>query len=1313
MTEAEYLKIRPVLDLISRETSAWKENGLDSPYDAPFGYGVGPKSLKPNKPLTQMTIGEVMEYQDRLRVQSAGFSADDPNAGTTAVGKYQFMKETLLGLLTNLKGEINENTVFDARVQERLALSLLGDAGVDKWMKDERSNEEFTLKLGRIWPSISKADGTAHYPGQHILTHFDEMATVLDEVKSNRAYVPGTYVHNKPDITLRASQRGQTIPEQTAAKLEAVASTEDLSKYIEENGKYYERAYKPAEIKRIYDEGFSSSRATFDFDKALQDLGDAPENKDMRESILKIRENLGDSNKIKVNLKGDNINWQWEDPSLRLNRFSGVDTRDQRKLFKGKGDLGLKGTKYDKVLNYLVSGDYLQHEQPTEMVEYKGKEYIPQVAAVVPGAVDASGAPLATGTPLVTAPADASLSAGTDGGGSVAAEVVAEAASPEQGIPNAEGQAQNAVVAGGAIPDAQAVVMSNPVSAGETHEPGVQVLSNPQRKDIVSEFDDSHLYTRFPGFSEEEFKDNEVLDFFAAKPVTKGDKYRPQFGENSPGTLLFDKTAGKYYMYNNVGSKTLIKKYNPILRDFEDTTESDYLNRALNGANSKGNLHEFLKNSSLEVLDRGERTYSGIKRHVPEGNKSYTLTSSDILKNKVSIPENVENPEVFFDPKTRRYILNQGRDSYSSQDGANWERSKVSSVNEEGNPINPFIPSDRPQGAYGGFKGTRTNPGILQSSFGGQRSHKSGGSLDTDDQDYFDEFYKAQALYTKALANKYQGKIPVMGIMKKYGEIPEFSHSNLGDYAKDIYGEHGEFYLEDSEIQELVAQGYPDINKLKQRITSYDAEHSDAFVGTRGTKEDEDRKFGVRNMLQRAYRKGDKPYAILNELEDKPKYWFGAKMLDIIKGVGKSGAGEAVAEKALGNRAGIASLLDAGKNIPFTSSFDPGSLLEGVGSENGLTSSITGILSGDGNSGNALNKAVNAATTLPTIQGGKKASQTGEGDVKVEPPMSGMEKLLGNVDLKAIVNYAGSKPTRSNPVKKEVAAMANIAVPTVNTGITTEAQRMAEQHLVDSINYSPTNSNPDDVGASVGKAKAVSDLIRGSHATMADFKLASEREASTAAIKNKEIDFSNQNNFLAADYANKAADEAADTRAEVLEQNRMAQFAADTLSTVSNRKATASYMDMQEKVAISNREISGLKKETIMAQNTLQALRNALAMNPTDKNLINQESAAQTAFDLANDAYDIGLEKAQTSTLNVRKRNAMLSAGNSLFKKGGSIQKEKIKAEARIKIAEMKESADRAKELKRDQIRSHREFRKATELVKKSNEILLRSYFKR
>jgi hypothetical protein len=109
------------------EQTPGEMRALDRPFlelvgaiEAPHGYDAvtGFAPFPPEKPVTEMTIAEVMSWQGRVR---------DAGAESTAVGRFQFVLETL-DFLTRAY-EVPHDTALDRRTQDYLARILLHRCG--------------------------------------------------------------------------------------------------------------------------------------------------------------------------------------------------------------------------------------------------------------------------------------------------------------------------------------------------------------------------------------------------------------------------------------------------------------------------------------------------------------------------------------------------------------------------------------------------------------------------------------------------------------------------------------------------------------------------------------------------------------------------------------------------------------------------------------------------------------------------------------------------------------------------------------------------------------------------------------------------------------------------------------------------------------------------------------------------------------------------------------------------------------------------------------------------------------------------------
>jgi muramidase (phage lysozyme) len=133
-------KEQGLLDFIAQQEGAGDDTArqyhFSSAYDVPYLYGPTPK------PLTQMTLREVGAFQDDLLQRT----------GSTAVGRYQFLKKTL----DHLKGafKLADDDVFTPELQDRLGLALLKEDGLDGYRVDKNKAVQFRNGLAGTWASI-------------------------------------------------------------------------------------------------------------------------------------------------------------------------------------------------------------------------------------------------------------------------------------------------------------------------------------------------------------------------------------------------------------------------------------------------------------------------------------------------------------------------------------------------------------------------------------------------------------------------------------------------------------------------------------------------------------------------------------------------------------------------------------------------------------------------------------------------------------------------------------------------------------------------------------------------------------------------------------------------------------------------------------------------------------------------------------------------------------------------------------------------------------------------------------------------------
>lgn len=112
--------------------------------------------LPPPKPISKMTIAEVIAYQHRVV---------DDGAASSAMGKYQFIRKTLEELVR--RHRVDPQQPFDARTQDYLARMLLNDCN---YYDPKADTVAIGNCLSRVWAALpvitGKRAGQSYYHGK-------------------------------------------------------------------------------------------------------------------------------------------------------------------------------------------------------------------------------------------------------------------------------------------------------------------------------------------------------------------------------------------------------------------------------------------------------------------------------------------------------------------------------------------------------------------------------------------------------------------------------------------------------------------------------------------------------------------------------------------------------------------------------------------------------------------------------------------------------------------------------------------------------------------------------------------------------------------------------------------------------------------------------------------------------------------------------------------------------------------------------------------------------------------------------------------
>ena len=115
--------------------------------EAPRGYDDYERRIPvaPPRPLTRMTVGEVLDWQSRVR---------DAGAPSTAAGGYQVIRATLQRLVR--RHGLDRDALFDRAMQDRLARLLISECGDPG---PPSRHPRFADCLAGIWAGLPLATG--------------------------------------------------------------------------------------------------------------------------------------------------------------------------------------------------------------------------------------------------------------------------------------------------------------------------------------------------------------------------------------------------------------------------------------------------------------------------------------------------------------------------------------------------------------------------------------------------------------------------------------------------------------------------------------------------------------------------------------------------------------------------------------------------------------------------------------------------------------------------------------------------------------------------------------------------------------------------------------------------------------------------------------------------------------------------------------------------------------------------------------------------------------------------------------------------
>lgn len=145
--------LAPILDLIAEAEGTDRLLGYDTWYS-----GISSFDL-PTTPLTQLTIGEVLEAQERI----------DSRYISEAAGRYQIIEDTLRGYNNDTssgpgnplytRAGLSTSSLFNPVNQDKLATVLMEYDGLNEWLEGSISDTTFLNRLAGTWAGLPQVSG--------------------------------------------------------------------------------------------------------------------------------------------------------------------------------------------------------------------------------------------------------------------------------------------------------------------------------------------------------------------------------------------------------------------------------------------------------------------------------------------------------------------------------------------------------------------------------------------------------------------------------------------------------------------------------------------------------------------------------------------------------------------------------------------------------------------------------------------------------------------------------------------------------------------------------------------------------------------------------------------------------------------------------------------------------------------------------------------------------------------------------------------------------------------------------------------------
>jgi muramidase (phage lysozyme) len=199
-------------------------------HEAPEGfdqyYGGIHEDDGPPRPLTKMTVWEVLNWQDSI----------DSKYPSEAAGRFQIMEDTLRGMVEG--GQIDGDDLFNKNTQYDIGYQLLQRRGWNKFARGEITRIEFGNRLAKEWASLPVLSGPkrgmSYYAGDGLNSSYIKPEEVLNVLGASPFDSPIPVSKGRTNITQSTTIRaaGSQIVAGIGVAVTAIQSTEGIAQYM-------------------------------------------------------------------------------------------------------------------------------------------------------------------------------------------------------------------------------------------------------------------------------------------------------------------------------------------------------------------------------------------------------------------------------------------------------------------------------------------------------------------------------------------------------------------------------------------------------------------------------------------------------------------------------------------------------------------------------------------------------------------------------------------------------------------------------------------------------------------------------------------------------------------------------------------------------------------------------------------------------------------------------------------------------------------------------------------------------------------------